>query len=140
VTQAAVLSPDRLLAGAFVTDESGRLLLLRRSKGQFMEGYWEIPSGHVEAGEGIEDAVRREVSEETGLTVQTVAPLLGEFSYRNGSGSLSLLKNYPVTVTGTARLSDEHDDMRWVADENEIPQPISDEMLGQVKLFLGQVV
>ncbi len=53
-------------------------LLVRMGAGRF-EGEWTVPGGQVEWGEHPEDAVRREVFEETGLTAE-VGPLLGVFS------------------------------------------------------------
>ena len=52
-----------------------KLLLVRRGKppGQ---GYWSIPGGHVESGESWQQAVEREVLEETGL-VATCGALVG---------------------------------------------------------------
>jgi ADP-ribose pyrophosphatase YjhB (NUDIX family) len=57
-------------AGAVVHDERGRVLLLRhtlrRGRG------WGIPGGFLARGEQAEDAIRREVREETGLELDTV--------------------------------------------------------------------
>jgi mutator protein MutT len=58
--------------GAVVHDEAGRLLLIRRGHDPHA-GLWSLPGGRVEDGETIEQAVRREVLEETGLTVRTGA-------------------------------------------------------------------
>ncbi|WP_324274178.1 NUDIX hydrolase [Blastococcus brunescens] len=54
--------------GAVVLDASGRLLLIRRGHAPHA-GLWSLPGGRVEAGETLEQAVRREVTEETGLAV-----------------------------------------------------------------------
>ena len=55
--------------GAVVLDAAGRLLLIRRGHPP-SAGLWSVPGGRVEPGETLEDAVVREVREETGLLVQ----------------------------------------------------------------------
>ena len=53
--------------GAVVFDDSGRLLLIRRANPP-AQGTWSLPGGRVEPGESSEDAVVRELHEETGLS------------------------------------------------------------------------
>lgn len=69
--------PERVAAGvaAVVFDSAGRVLLGRRVDNNL----WGLPSGHVEVGETIEEAVVREVWEETDLTV-AVTKLVGVYS------------------------------------------------------------
>lgn len=64
----------RVAAYAVVTDDDGRLLLARWNEGRRVA--WTMPGGGLEPGEDPEDAVRREVREETGYTVE-VGELLG---------------------------------------------------------------
>jgi mutator protein MutT len=52
--------------------EHGNLLLVERAKDP-LKGYWSLPGGIVEAGEKLEDAIRREVQEETGLEVESLS-------------------------------------------------------------------
>jgi ADP-ribose pyrophosphatase YjhB (NUDIX family) len=54
--------------GGLVEDEDGRLLFVREGD-SYEDGAWKLPGGGVEAGESHEDAVVREVREETGVTV-----------------------------------------------------------------------
>jgi ADP-ribose pyrophosphatase YjhB (NUDIX family) len=54
--------------GAVVHDRSGRLLLIQRGHAPH-RGRWSLPGGRIEAGETPEQAVVREVREETGLDV-----------------------------------------------------------------------
>jgi len=60
---------------AVIYDRRGRLLLQQRSDG----GQWGLPGGGVEIGESLDEAVRREVREETGLVV-VVRRLVGVYS------------------------------------------------------------
>ena len=56
--------------GAVILNREGKVLMLE-SKKHF--GRLALPAGHVEYGEKLEDAVRREVKEETGLDVTDVS-------------------------------------------------------------------
>ena len=56
--------------GAVVVDQ-GRVMLVRRIH-EPLKGHWSLPGGLVELGEGLLNAVIREVSEETGLVVEPV--------------------------------------------------------------------
>jgi len=49
--------------------EGQDILLVERAK-EPLKGYWSLPGGIVEAGERLEEAVRREVREETGLEIE----------------------------------------------------------------------
>ncbi len=61
-------------AGAVVTDDAGRVLLLKHA---FRGGSgWGVPGGFVEAGEQPEEAIRRELREEAGLEVEDVRIVL----------------------------------------------------------------
>ena len=51
----------------------GAFMLVRRGR-EPSKGLFAFPGGRVDAGEGDEDAVRRELAEETGLTAETAHP------------------------------------------------------------------
>ncbi len=52
----------------------GCFLLTSRPQGKAYAGYWEFPGGKVEAGESVEDALRRELQEEIGLRIAAATP------------------------------------------------------------------
>ena len=54
---------------AIVQNSKGELLLIKRKK-EPKAGYLSLPGGHVEFGEKAEDAVVREMKEETNLDVE----------------------------------------------------------------------
>ncbi len=64
---------QRLAAYALIFDEAGRVLLSREPDPRGRLGRWLLPGGGVEHGEHPEQAVIREVKEETGLGVRVGA-------------------------------------------------------------------
>jgi 8-oxo-dGTP diphosphatase len=54
---------------AVITDDHDRALLIQRRDNR----HWEPPGGVLELGESIDDGLRREVREETGLDIEPVA-------------------------------------------------------------------
>jgi mutator protein MutT len=62
--------------GAIVVGEQG-ILLIRRDKDPG-KGLWSIPGGIVEVGETQQEAILREVEEETGITVEVIK-MIGTF-------------------------------------------------------------
>jgi 8-oxo-dGTP pyrophosphatase MutT (NUDIX family) len=62
----ATLPRKRMGAGALLTDDQGRVLLVEPT----YKAYWEIPGGSVEVDESPYAAVTRELEEELGLLVR----------------------------------------------------------------------
>jgi mutator protein MutT len=72
-----------------VHDPAGRLLLVRRGRDPH-RGRWSLPGGRVEPGETPEQAVVREVREETGLDVE-VGPVVGRVLVPSGEFSFDVV-------------------------------------------------
>jgi ADP-ribose pyrophosphatase YjhB (NUDIX family) len=102
--------------GAIITDEAGRLLLIKR-RNEPGAGLWSLPGGRVEPGETDEQAVVREVMEETGLAVRC-GPLAGAVERPGISDAVAVIHDYHVSVTG-GRLAagDDAADAAWVDQE-----------------------
>lgn len=64
-----VTSPYTFVVAAALIDQSGRILLAKRSAYKAMAGLWEFPGGKVDDGETPDMAIIRELKEELGITV-----------------------------------------------------------------------
>ena len=66
-------TPVDVAVGVLV-DAAGRFLLTSRPEGKVYAGYWEFPGGKLEAGETVEQALRRELHEELGIKIGAAQP------------------------------------------------------------------
>ena len=99
-------------AGAIIRDEAERLLLIQR-RNEPGAGLWSLPGGRIEPGETDQQAVVREVAEETGLVV-TCGRLVGAVERPGPPGSVFDIRDYAALVTGgTLAAGDDAADARW---------------------------
>lgn len=99
-------------------NSDNRYLLLQRSPNKdYAQGIWEPVTGRLEQGEGFEDALRRELYEESGITAQPLC-ILGTTHFYRGK---AIPENELIGVVylchftaGQPRLSAEHTQARWV--------------------------
>jgi len=69
-------SPILTVDGVFL--KNSKVLLVKQAHFPFF-GSWVIPGGHVEYGERVEEAIKREMKEELGVSVK-IKKLLGVYS------------------------------------------------------------
>ncbi len=110
---------DPKVAVAALVSDGARVLLVRRGVVPRI-GYWALPAGYMDADELPEEALAREIAEETGVTVrvlglQAVAPLAG-WSQRRGI--LLLYRAEPVG--GVPAPADDVSEVAWFA-ADDIP-------------------
>ncbi|KAF4522143.1 hypothetical protein B566_EDAN012605 [Ephemera danica] len=63
------------IVAAVLLNESQEVLMMQEAK-RSCAGQWYLPAGHIEAGETIQQAVEREVLEETGLVMQSTTLIM----------------------------------------------------------------
>jgi ADP-ribose pyrophosphatase YjhB (NUDIX family) len=96
------------VAGVIVNNEGQALLVQRRDN-----HHWEPPGGVLELGESIDDGLRREVREETGLNVE---PTMLTGVYKNMKrGIIALVFRCRITG-GEPALNNETEAIRWAAE------------------------
>lgn len=107
--------PFSLSVKAIVMGKDKRCLVLRRSMASKNNaGKWEFPGGKLNPGESFDNALEREVHEETGLEITLLRPFDTAMSSIQDRRVVYL---FMLAETGTdrVRLSDEHDAFQWVA-------------------------
>lgn len=62
-----ILKP-KITCGAII-ERNGKVLLIKRNNKPY-KNYWSLPGGHINWGERVEEAIKREVKEEIGLDFQ----------------------------------------------------------------------
>jgi 8-oxo-dGTP diphosphatase len=99
--------------GAVIQDDAGRILLIKRGH-EPGKGLWSVPGGRIEPGETDEQAIVREVWEETGLEV-SCGPLLGAIERPGMGGTILQISDYHAVVTGgELAAGDDAADARWL--------------------------
>jgi 8-oxo-dGTP diphosphatase len=111
--------PDRpYLAVSAAIIRDGRVLIVRRARPP-AEGVFTLPGGAVEVGESLQEALLREVREETALTVDPIA-LAGhrEVIHRDGAGRVErhfvILAFAARWIAGEPVLNAELTEARWM--------------------------
>lgn len=129
---------QKIGVGAFIRDPLGRLLVLQRSEPEFLGSMWEIPSGGVEGGETWEQALVREVREETGLEVTHIGEFINSFDYHSGSGRLTREHHFEVSVADSHRLqlSPEHQASAWISDIRQLNGLLTPQMNEAISGYL----
>ena len=81
------------VAAAVLQRPDGRFLLAQRPVDKIWAGYWEFPGGKLEAGETPEHALKRELHEELGITVQQAWPWITRtFTYPHATVRLNFFR------------------------------------------------
>ena len=116
----------KVLQKAVVIDEDGNMLVLKRIEtGPASRlGKWDLPGGSIESSDVVSntkphiEAMRREISDETGLLYKDIMPVfVDSWVFKRSVGSiLGIAIGYKATVDGVKPLvsiSDEHIESQW---------------------------
>jgi phosphoglycolate phosphatase len=119
--------PPIVTVGGLIFDETGNVLMIRTHK---WSNLWGIPGGKIKWGETSEDALRREIKEETSLDITDIRFVIvqdcihsKEF-YRDAH---FVLLNYTCRCSGAREVSlnDEGREFRWTTIQEALAMPIN---------------
>ena len=116
------MSAKFVVAVAYVIEKDGTVLTLRRSPSKdHAPGEWETGSGRVEQCETPEQAVHREVREETGLQVEIIGPVDTFHFYRAASREEVIgITFWCRYAGGEFTMCEEHDRAEWLSFDEAI--------------------
>jgi 8-oxo-dGTP diphosphatase len=114
----------------------GRLLLVKRLKAP-EAGCWNLPGGKVDFGERVADAVKREIAEELGLTIQLIRPfglveMIGEEHWVSPIYEAAIVAGEPVN-----REPGKHEGFVW-ADLDQPPAPLAQAAREAISILKGR--
>ena len=107
------------LAVAPIIEKDNSLLFIRRKKGPF-KGSLSLPGGKVDVGEKVEDVVKREILEETNLSIEPT-DILGVYSDpkrdpRRHKISIIFIAR---VISGKAKAGDDAESVEWLSVNNK---------------------
>ncbi len=108
--------------GAFVRDEQHRVYTHRRSpERRLFPGSWDVVGGHLDPGETPEQALARELEEETGWTLRYIEAVIADWEWEH-DGRVRRELDYLIDVEGdlaAPRLEEgKHDASAWVGPDD----------------------
>ena len=123
-------TPKHIVAVAgLVSDPRGRVLMIRSPRRD-----WEFPGGQVEEGESLTDALRREVLEETGITV-SVGMLVGVYS--NLKSHIVMFDFLCEMIGGELATSSESPEVAWVERDEALARIIRPAIRDRMRAMMG---
>lgn len=129
--------PNRTVTIDALIISNNKILLIKRLVAPY-KGFWALPGGHVDFGETVEDAVKREVKEETSLTVKSLK-LFGVYSSPKRHPKQAVAVSYIVDTKGNAKAGDDAEKLDFIPLDN-LPENLAfdhEEIIGDYLVKVG---
>ena len=104
--------PHKTIGVAVIWNEQGQILIDRRRPEGLLGGLWEFPGGKLEAGETIEECIKREIQEELAIEIE-VGDRLITIDHAYSHFSITLNVHHCRHLSGIPQPV-ECDEIRWV--------------------------
>lgn len=123
---------------AIIEFPKNQILLVKRGTFVF-KGYWALPGGKVDSGETIEQAITREVKEETGLDVKIVRKI-GEYHETGVQDEIEYDYHaacfHVKPTSGTIRRQEKEIENIKLVNLNELPEKLAFEHPSMIRDFV----
>jgi len=96
---------------ALIENGQGQLLACKRAQKAHLGGCWEFPGGKVEAGEGPEAALKREIEEELAVVIEVGEPMQ-PVEWSDGKVAIRLMPFRCILLDGEPQPHD-HEEILW---------------------------
>jgi len=99
-------------------NKDGKFLVMTRSAEKYPDAphQWEIPGGRINPGTDLQENLRREVMEETGLEIKYEPKLItAQDILRENKNRHIVRLTYTGFADGEVKLSDEHTEFQWLS-------------------------
>ena len=107
------IKPFALCVRLILFDQHGHILVLKRSaSSKTNPSKWELPGGKIDAGEAFDEALKREILEETGFTV-AIHTAAGTAMQETDEFRVVNLIMIGTILSGGLSISKEHSEFRW---------------------------
>ncbi|MEA3430051.1 MAG: NUDIX hydrolase [Nanoarchaeota archaeon] len=133
---------QKITVGGLLVKDNKVLVVRRSSAEPYLTGYYELPGGKVDFGDHPKDTLEREFMEEVNLKIIALHPYR-IFTYISEKGNRHTVELvYFVKLddeVDNIKLSDEHDDFKWVSVDEIDTLQISDEIKTNIKAGLKEI-
>ena len=126
------------LSAVVYAERDGQILLLKRAGGA-LSGQYFLPGGAVDPGELPEEAARRELEEESGLTIDGELELIGAYPMWVYGGDWLQLSYRGRVADGDVVISHEHDGDMWVK-ASDMSAVLTDDVIASIAQGNARVV
>jgi len=124
----------RVIVAAIIYNDDGNFFIASAPK---WSGQWIIPGGHIEYGEKMEDALHREIKEETGLDVTDIAFVTIEEcifpGYAYNDKHMIFLDFKCRAENDEVKLNSELTEYRWVTKEQALKMNLNNSTRGLIE-------
>lgn len=115
-----------LAVRALVSDDNGKILIIKRSTdSKTNPGKWELPGGKVDQGESFDQALLREVYEETNLKISLDHVVGASEQNLHVIRAVHIIMSGKI-MDGELKISSEHEGYAWVFFEDLIDYELTD--------------
>jgi 8-oxo-dGTP diphosphatase len=131
------LKPFALAVNLVLFDQHGHVLVLKRSShSKTNPSKWELPGGRIETGESFDDALKREILEETGFSV-AIHTAAGTAMEETEDYRVVHLVMIGTILSGGLNISKEHEEFRWAGVPEIVALEQADWFAEYVRIYMS---